>query len=432
MDARLAYAALLVAAVLACGAGRPPGNARSQHFVVSAPTQELAQEVCQAAETYRRDLAIEWLGHELPPWRDICPITVKLDPGAGGATSFVFQSGFPTQWTMQVQGTRERILDSVLPHEITHTVFATHFGGPLPRWADEGASTTVEHVSEKSKQDKLLIRYLTGPEIRSIPFNQLFAMKQYPHDIMPLYSEGYSLARYLIQQGGKQKFVAYVGEGMRSNNWPAATKKFYGYSSLSDLQVTWVKWVGQGSPDQSNAFAVAAANASQTAASGQMPATQLASLTQPIQSRIPDGPPPAWQAIQSQNTRALAQADQRPQPQATNFGANSAAAARASAAVSTVSHPIGDGWYARRRDQAQAVLRSSTTEEPAPEERVPPPPPAPAPGGADTLTPAIHSHPATDGGRRVLMEWTRPPNQPANARADLTGVALGDSGTLLR
>ena len=431
MDARLARAALFVAVVVSCGAGRPPGNARSQHFVVSAPTPELAQEVCQAAEAYRRDLAMEWLGHELPPWRDICPITVKLDPSAGGATSFVFQSGFPTQWTMQIQGTRERILDSVLPHEVTHTVFATHFGGPLPRWADEGACTTVEHVSEKSKQDKLLIRFLTGPQIRSIPFNQMFAMKQYPPDILPLYSQGYSLARYLIQQGGKRKFVQYVGEGMASNNWPAATKKFYGYSSLSDLQVTWVKWVGQGSPDLTDAFSVAATNASQAAASGQMPATQLASLTQPLQSRMPDGPPPAWQAIQSQNMRTLARADQRPQPQATNFGANAAVASRANSDVSTVSRPLGDGWYARRRDQAQAVLRSSPSEEAAAEDHVPPPPPR-APVGADALTPAIPAHPAADGSRRVLMEWTRPAEQPASLRADLSGVALGDSKTLRR
>ena len=40
--------------------------------------------------------------------------------------------------------TARRILDSVLPHEITHTIFATHFGQPLPRWADEGACTTVD------------------------------------------------------------------------------------------------------------------------------------------------------------------------------------------------------------------------------------------------------------------------------------------------
>jgi len=77
---------------------------------------------------------------------------------------------------------------------------------------------------------------------------------------MPLYSQGYSLARYFIQQGGKRKFVAYVGEGMQTNNWPAATRKFYGFNDLSDLQVTWVEWVRQGSPQlPDNAALVSAA-----------------------------------------------------------------------------------------------------------------------------------------------------------------------------
>ncbi len=33
---------------------------------------------------------------------------------------------------MEVIGTPERILDSVLPHEVTHTILATYFGRPLP------------------------------------------------------------------------------------------------------------------------------------------------------------------------------------------------------------------------------------------------------------------------------------------------------------
>jgi hypothetical protein len=79
-------------------------------------------------------------------------------------------------------------------------------------------------------------------------FNRMFAMKEYPADILPLYSQGYSLARYLIEQGGRQKFVQYVGDGMQWNNWTAATKKHYGFNSLSGLQVQWLDWVRRGNP----------------------------------------------------------------------------------------------------------------------------------------------------------------------------------------
>ncbi len=243
MEARFFSAALIAVSLLSLGA-----SYRTQNFVVTAPTPEVAQALGQAGETYRRDLALDWLGRELPPWQDRCPITVHVGQhlGAGGATSFVFDNGRPFGWQMTIQGSYERLLDSVLPHEITHMIFATHFGRPLPRWADEGAATSVEHASEKAKQHHLLINFLTTG--RGIAFNHLFAMQEYPQDILPLYSQGFSLARFLISQSGRREFVEYIGDGMEWNNWTAATKKHYGYRSLSELQVAWLEWVRQGSP----------------------------------------------------------------------------------------------------------------------------------------------------------------------------------------
>ena len=204
-------------------------SSRSQNFLVTAPTPQLAAQVAQSAERYRRDLALEWLGHELPPWSDICPIRVQVGPhlGGGAQTSFCFDRGRPFQWQMNIQGPQDRLLDSVLPHEITHMIFATHFGQPLPRWADEGACTTVEHDSEKMKQQQLLVTFLTTD--RGIAFNEMFAMMDYPPDMLPLYSQGFSLARFLIAQGGKRKFVQYIGDGLNHRNWTAATRQHYGY-----------------------------------------------------------------------------------------------------------------------------------------------------------------------------------------------------------
>ena len=442
MEARLLRAALVVAVVatlemgqagsLSHGAGRPYHSVRSQHFIVSAPTPQLAQEVAQAAETYRRDLAIEWLGHELPPWPDICPITVKLDPGAGGATSFVFQGGGPRQWTMSIQGSRERILDSVLPHEITHTIFATHFGRPLPRWADEGGATTVEHVSEKAKQDNLLVRFLTTE--RGIAFNRMLAMTQYPDDILPLYAQGYSLARYFIEQGGKRKYVQYIGEGMQTNNWTATTRKYYGFNSLSDLQVTWVNWVRQGSPGLAENPQLAS-----VAARPAPPSTQMASLAQPQRSRVADGPASSWQTIPAQNARVFAEAAQSDVVTApSNLMTNAAPGPQASPNLSTVSRPVSDGWYAKRRDQAQAVQGIASSGSFPTEGTLGQPAAASVPpvqsGGGHVPPPPTRGTPAgtSTGDRRVLMEWSRPAGQPSRATADLTGVALNQPATMLR
>ena len=171
------------------------------------------------AEKFRHDLAVEWLGKPMPNWSQPCPITVQVGDhlGAGGATSFVFNHGEVFGWQMNIQGPLDRVLDSVLPHEVTHTIFASHFRQPLPRWADEGGCTTVEHDSERIKQQKMLIAFLrTG---RGIAFSQMFAMKEYPRDILPLYAQGHSLASFLMGQGGKQKFLAYLAEGMENEDW---------------------------------------------------------------------------------------------------------------------------------------------------------------------------------------------------------------------
>ena len=262
------------------------GPVESDNFIVYAPDRLMAAKVSQAAEGFRKSLASEWLGRELPTWPQKCPIHVKIEAHAGGETSFAFQMdatnrGVPVDWEMKIFGSPERILDAVLPHEITHTIFATHFGRPLPRWADEGACTTVEHVSERKKNHQMLMEFLTTS--RGIPFNRMFTMKQYPQDILPLYAQGYSLAKYLIFQKGRRHFLNYIDRGMQYEEqgggitgWNRATSEFYGFEDLSDLQLSWVDWVRNGS-DQTSAAKVAKNSPEKRAARIQPPQQTFAS-----------------------------------------------------------------------------------------------------------------------------------------------------------
>lgn len=246
MDARFRpIAAGLIAIVLSSGAAYPTPN-----FVIHCSDPQLAKELGDAAEVYRKELAQLWLGKTLPDWSRPCPVTVQVGPnlGAGGATTFVFDRGEVYGWQMTIQGSRERLLDSVLPHEITHMILASHFRRPLPRWADEGAATTVEHISEREKHRRMLLEFLRTQ--RGISFRRMFAMEEYPRDIMPLYAQGYTLAEFLIQQGGHQRFVKFLETGLTDNQWEVALAKWYGYHDLSQLQTSWVTWVAQGYPQQ--------------------------------------------------------------------------------------------------------------------------------------------------------------------------------------
>jgi hypothetical protein len=225
----------------------------TRNFVVHAPTEDVARQVADTAEVCRRELAIAWLGEELPPWYRRCPIKVKVGQiGAGGATTFTFEGGEVFGWNMNVQGTLERILDSVVPHEVSHTIFASHFRRPLPRWADEGAATLVEHESERLRQTKLLNQVLNNN--RRIPLQQLLEITEYPEDmqqVLTLYAEGYSLADFLVQQAGDEgraTYLAFLADA-HEHDWTYAFKKHYGYKSIRAVEKQWTDWIIAGSPE---------------------------------------------------------------------------------------------------------------------------------------------------------------------------------------
>ncbi|MDR3198550.1 MAG: hypothetical protein LBU34_11840 [Planctomycetaceae bacterium] len=222
--------------------------------VNNAPTLTLAQKFCETAEQCRSELAVLWLGEVLPDWASKCSIAVHVGNqlGAGGATSFVFDNGEVYGWEMEIQGSAQRILDSVLPHEITHTILATHFRKPLPRWLDEGAATSVEHNSEKENYRRMLLNFLSEDVRKGLPFKQMVALKEYPADPMPFYAQGFSVVEYLLLLGRKidsrehRRLLRFAKTAMDSNNWQEALQTHYNIDSLGTLQLNWVQWVNTG------------------------------------------------------------------------------------------------------------------------------------------------------------------------------------------
>jgi len=254
MDARLLRLAVFVPALLLLTASSSLAAGYSYttpNFVVNAPSAELAKQVGDTAERYRAQLAREWLGHELPRWFRPCQVTITQvgQVGAGGATTFTFAAGQVFNWNMRVQGSAERILDSVIPHEVSHTIFASHFRRPLPRWADEGAASLVEHESERHRRLMLLRQVFNTPQ--RIPLPQLIAMKEYPSDmqsVLTLYAEGYSLADYLVQSGGKDRYLHFLQDA-HDRDWNYAIHTYYGLPDVVSLEQRWRDWVMAGSPE---------------------------------------------------------------------------------------------------------------------------------------------------------------------------------------
>jgi hypothetical protein len=237
MVARLQVLVVLAGALFSMGA-----QSRTKNFIVEAATPQLAQRVGEWAEYYRKQKAIQWLGHEMPTWGQPCPLKVTVSyNGSGGATSFAFDKGSILSIDMRIEGTVDRLIASVLPHEVTHTVFAYYFRVPVPRWADEGGSVLSEDDQERSRHDALVRQILNSPG-RAIPLSRLFPLREYPRDVMVLYAEGYSVANFLVGKSSRATFLAFVADGMR-NGWDRAVQTHYRYRNVNELEEAWVRHI---------------------------------------------------------------------------------------------------------------------------------------------------------------------------------------------
>lgn len=360
-------AALLIS--LICSAAGA-ADLRTQNFLVQARTPAMAQAVAEAAERYRHDLAVHWLGGPLAPWPAPCPIRVIDGPNLAAQGVTTYNPRPVRDFQMEVVGTPERILDSVLPHEVTHTILATYFGRPLPRWADEGICTTVEHAAEKNKHEAKLREFLRSR--RGIAMNQLFLMTEYPSDVLPMYAQGYSVCRFLIAQKGPRTFIQFLQDYMKHPSWTANVKKHYDYDSLRELQQYWLAWVDDGSADVTKFAkvsppsltgpdnAVAQASATQDSAPQNSVALDLAARAN---EAPPSGPATLAAAGAPLNNLALNDARGNLVTGAPRGGISGMDRGRPSAGAAALASTNGSGWYQRRR--AGVADRGTTPVQPA-------------------------------------------------------------------
>ncbi|MGD9648504.1 MAG: hypothetical protein AB7U73_22530, partial [Pirellulales bacterium] len=260
---------------------------------------------------------------------------------------------------------------------------------------------------------------------RGIAFNELFVMRDYPSDVMPLYSQGYSLCRFLIEQGGPRKFVAFLVEGMNGDRWNEAVNSHYGFASLGQLQSAWLEWVRQGSP------------ALESDSSEQEPGVTLASATQPSKSApttadASASPPEPIYRAQSSDTPVPAPAA----PQTSTIAAAATPAAPASELAATgpipptvgpqaiAASPAGESPSRWRTTAAMAETEEAASRStpgwrsrgwragedvagPGPvathDEQITPEMPTAAASRAQAPATASSQPP-----RRVLLEWSRP------------------------
>jgi hypothetical protein len=72
----------------------------------------------------------------------------------------------------------------------------------------------------------------------------LFRIDTYPSDpdgLMGFYGQGYSVSRFLIEIGGRPRFLQFVRDGSRAG-WDAAARTHYGLADCDELDRAWRSW----------------------------------------------------------------------------------------------------------------------------------------------------------------------------------------------
>ena len=212
---------------------------RTTNFAVEANSPDVARKVAEHAELCRTTIAQAWLGHDLANWKTPCPVRVRLTAGeAGGLTSFGFHQGRVSDQSMTVEGRLDRVLASALPHEITHTIFAAYFGGPMPRWADEAARCSARTCSTASVTTRS--RSTCSPAAASCRWPACSG-RELSRDLMGFYGQGYSISRFLIEMGGRPRFLEFVRDGMK-DGWDTAARAHYQLANVRELDRAWRSW----------------------------------------------------------------------------------------------------------------------------------------------------------------------------------------------
>jgi len=236
--AAILTASLFVVTILV---DRAAAEYRTKNFTVTASgfnDNGAAEEVIgDRAEFQRASIASYWTGSPLPNWSRPCVLKViNRDHAGGGQTKFDFKPSLigrtdVVNWRMQVEGRSVKVIcDSVLPHEITHTINACIFRAPLHRWYDEGIASYCETDFERGKLYDVA-------KNGDWEFSRILGLKEYPQDsqeMLTIYGVGLTTVEVLMNRGDQEDLIR-CGHIAMASNWGKAISEVYG-ATLDEIE----------------------------------------------------------------------------------------------------------------------------------------------------------------------------------------------------
>jgi hypothetical protein len=238
--------AFLVATSTSCVWGA--GFAHNTNFTVFTQamlsveaSQAFAESVRSKAEQYRREIAGEWFGEELPPGVGRTTINVTFAAFDDAGLTWVIDHPERKLHTIYLSTSPEESLGGTLAHEIAHVVLATRYPHPhrLPAWLEEGIACRYDGPERKRIRSEL-IRWFdrTGNWPR---LDGVLSAEHILAEEKPAYAAAASLIELLLARGDRTKLLAF-GQDASRVGWTKALAQHYGIRDGDELQRRWQDW----------------------------------------------------------------------------------------------------------------------------------------------------------------------------------------------
>ncbi len=246
-----------VLAAFAAARVEAAGFAMSDNFTVFTPpiptrqdAERYAREVLRAAEAWRREIAREWLGEELPPSVGLTTINVSFSDLRDAGLTWAKDDPKIKYHTLYLTSTPDGALGSTMAHEMVHVVLATRFPHPhrLAAWLEEGIASSYDDDARQATRQRTLSWLITAgkwPDLRGLLDSPNIDARD-----GAAYAAAASLTAFLLQCGDKRTLLEF-GQYANQAGWDAALSRYYRISGTADLQRRWQQWVQRPAPARS-------------------------------------------------------------------------------------------------------------------------------------------------------------------------------------
>jgi len=230
--------------------------AETAHFrIFHKQTQDYAEKVARIVERTRLDMYRKWFGHDGAEWITRCDVFLHATANEYYRTTGESMES-PGHSRIEIDPASQRVvnrrmdmhcdqngmLETVLPHETTHTVVAGMFGPThVPRWADEGMAVLTETPGRIEQHRRNLIRFHKEQTLFGV--RELMEQREFParERISAWFAQSVFLVEFLAAQHGAVVFSEFLRDGLREG-YELALRRHYSWS-FSDLEAHWGQYL---------------------------------------------------------------------------------------------------------------------------------------------------------------------------------------------